>query len=77
MPFTEAANNSDYTSYFQEVAHFYRDDFDASRLCAELQMFNSLFQEKVTLQECLSKVRAFTPGQKTFFSEICHVVHLM
>ena len=75
-----AANGQECDQYFEIVTAFYKDDFDRALLSAQLQNFGTSFAEKtetVTLGECVAFLRGLSQAQKSFFSEVCRLAHLI
>ena len=75
-----AANGQECDQYFEIVTAFYKDSFDRALLSAQLQNFGTLFAEKtetVTLGECVAFLRGLSQAQKSFFSEVCRLAHLI
>lgn len=75
-----AANGQVYDEYFELVATFYKDDFDRALLSAQLQSLGTRFAEKtktVSLKECVTFLRDLSQAQKSFFSEVCRLAHLI
>ena len=75
-----AANGQVYDQYFETVTTFYKDDFDRALLSAQLQNFGTCFAEKpeiVSLGECVAFLRGLSQAQKSFFSDVCRLAHLI
>ena len=79
----KAANKEDYSSEFTEVTRFYGSDIDNSELTSQLLIFATKFatecpaSKKITLVDILSYLRSLSEGQRTFFSQVCTIAHLL
>ena len=79
----KAANKEDYSSELTEVITFFGSDIDESELTSQLLIFTIKFaaenqaSKKITLIEILSFLQSLSEGQRTFYSQVCTVAHLL
>lgn len=77
----KAANNKDFSSELEKIVSFYGDDFEATELSSQLEIFSSSFNSEsssqVTLREAIKCVQDFSPGQRAYYSQVCKVVQLI
>ena len=77
---TKSANKEDYTTELQEVLAFYGDDFDASELSTQLEVFSSGFtseNERVTIKQIIFFLRSLSVGQRAFYKQVCRIAHII
>ena len=64
----------------QEVLAFYGDDFDASELSTQLEVFSSGFtseNERVTIKQIIFFLRSLSVGQRAFYKQVCRIAHII
>ena len=74
-----AANGNPHEEQLKAIHDFYGDDIDFSLLSAQLQSLSSFFtgREGITLADCVAEFRSMTAAQRSFFSEVCSLIHLI
>ena len=67
----------------QQSDNIYKEDLDRSLLSAQLQSLAFVERAETTagtelsLAECLKMLRGLSPSQKSFFSKVCQLAHLI
>ena len=78
----KAAQKEEYSEELQFVLKHYHNDFDASRLEAQLELLGVMFfsttdELNPTLNDVKNQVCTFSPVQRTSLSEICTLLKLI
>ena len=74
-----AANSKTYTSQFEAVCEFYREDLDKALLSVQLLSLDSFLtgKDKATIADCIAGICSMTAAQRAFFSEVWKVANLV